>query len=60
MRDVAVVSFAQMRSDPERGLSEVLMLVPTVAEAIELMRQHQLGCLPVIEDNLLVGIVTVL
>ena len=35
MRDVAVVSFAQVRGDPEGGLPEVLMLVPVVAEAIE-------------------------
>ena len=35
MRDIAVISFAQVRGDPESGVPEVLMLVPAVAEAIE-------------------------
>ncbi len=35
MRDVAIVSFAQVRGDPESGVPEVLMLVPAVTEAIE-------------------------
>ena len=35
MRDVAIVSFAQVRGDPESGVPEVLMLVPIVNEVIE-------------------------
>ena len=35
MRDVAIVSFAQLREDTDSGTPEVLMLVPTVVEAIE-------------------------
>ena len=35
MRDVAIVSFAQLRGDPEEGLPEVSLLVPPVAEAIQ-------------------------
>ena len=35
MRDVAIVSFAQVRGDPTGGVPEVLMLVPAVREALE-------------------------
>ena len=35
MRDVAIVSFAQVRGDPESGLPEVLMLVPLVNEVVD-------------------------
>ena len=29
-----------------------------VSEAIRLMREHQIGCLPVVKDERLVGIIT--
>ncbi|MCZ6463348.1 MAG: lipid-transfer protein [Proteobacteria bacterium] len=35
MRDVAIVSCAQVRSDPESGTPEVLMLVSAIRDAIE-------------------------
>jgi len=34
MRDVAIVSFAQVRGDPASGLPEVLLLVPAIRDAI--------------------------
>lgn len=42
-----------MKSDPVT----VSSITPTL-EALELMRQNKVGCLPVVDDNQLVGIVT--
>lgn len=42
-----------MKSDPVKVAPDT----PTL-EAIELMRRHNVGCLPVVKDGLLVGIVT--
>ncbi len=55
----------QGRADQPVAVREVMHLDPvtvspdtTSLEAIELMRAHQVGCLPVIQDDKLVGIVT--
>lgn len=50
----------------DRGLVEQIMIRDVitaspetpVAEAVKLMREHRIGCLPVVRDGKLVGIVT--
>jgi CBS domain-containing protein len=62
-----LLEFVARGSDPTRAVpvSEVMVtgvhtIAPTAStvEALELMREHKLSCLPVIEDEKLVGMIT--
>lgn len=46
-----------MRSVMAQDPLTIKPTTPTM-EAVELMRRHKVGCLPVINDGLLVGIIT--
>ncbi len=40
---------------------EVITIAPgdTIKDAIKIMKQHEIGCLPVLQNNILIGIITI-